>query len=749
MNNKQYNNVIEKTAKLSDTDMNDSLALTRDTLNNMGVPLPQGELKEVSEILSTDDYMYWRACSAEDAQLFANDGIAAIAVSDSNIAILTAETDNPTTISTDCPAETANVAMVSEVSYYAYSSGGTNTTTYPDITESGDYYCNNKQYGKYLRRLCDVITVSSGTISELQDSIVWRIEKHEDGYYTIRINGTSKYLSTNGNAVRLSVVSGVIPSECKWIRSVNRKGGGGVFFKNVSHQKFLACNSSGLTMKTSVGEIDTATYYSCVWRIANTSYYGNTGTEEKQELTSNFSLDFSDFAVGDIVSPEVDTPNEVLWASAEDFEFSAPSEYIQIDETKHTLKAIKSGNVLITVTHKVTGISKNIPFEIHKAAIIIVPGIMGSILVSGSNSNFPSGTVLWDLSLVDDLQNKRISLSEIKNRIYELLCDSDGSSIANVLALNNNYGTGEIYKPLYDFLQNHFGAMYDVKFFAYDWRLSNEDSAQKLDEFIQNNSFKRVVLVCHSMGGLVASSYLTIGEQQRKSVQKLVMLGSPLLGTSVVPYLWGSENINATGILDSFALNDFWDSVLDFVAFFYNVLDTFIGNFSSLYEMFPSKKYFDPEYANRSYLISSIIGIAPLECTTYAETKIRLEAYLPKYNKTLATKAEQLHDSFYTAYDQHITYKVDSYYIAGYNLDTIDKIETTGLNWSVDSYTTDGDGTVAKWSATLGDKYANKTYFVENVGHIDLINNHNVKTFIKNIINNDTSTSQFDNIFAQ
>ena len=367
MNNKQYNNVIEKTAKLSETDMNDSLALTRDTLNNMGVPLPQGELKEVSEILSTNDYMYWRACSAEDAQAFANEGIAASAVSDSNIAILTAETDNPTTTRTVSATETANVSTVSEVSYYAYSSGGTNTTTYPDTTESGDYYCNNKQYGKYLRTLCDVITVSSGTLSELKDSIVWRIDKQDDGYYTIKINGTSKYLSTNGTAVRLTVVSDVIPAECKWIRSINREGGG-VFWENACHQKFLACNSSGLTMKTSVGEIGTATYYSCVWRIVSTSAYGNTSEYQYRELDSSFSIPNLKIAVGKPSSATITaSPFNALWITPRDFTYSFDSDKISISEGKIT--GYKKGTISVVATHKVTNLKT--AFIITVSALLI------------------------------------------------------------------------------------------------------------------------------------------------------------------------------------------------------------------------------------------------------------------------------------------------------------------------------------------------------------------------------------------
>lgn len=348
MNNKQYNNVIEKTAKLSETDLNDNLSLTRDTLNNMGVPLPQGELKEVSEILSTNDYMYWRACSAEDAQAFANDGIAAIAVSDSNIAILTAETDNPTTISTDCTAETANVAMVSEASYYAYSSGGTNTTIYPDTTESADYYFNNKQYGKYLRRRCDLVDVSSGTLAELQDSIIWRLEKHEDGYYTIKINGTSKYLSSNGNTVRLAVVSDVIPSECKWTYSINKNGGGGVFLKNAGHQKFLACDSSGLTVKASVGESGTETYYSCVWRMLDISF-----ADVNRELTSAFSISDCVVGVGETCSPKINkSPSNAYWADASDFDYTFDTDKIEINSGKITGK--KRGHASVTGTHKIT-----------------------------------------------------------------------------------------------------------------------------------------------------------------------------------------------------------------------------------------------------------------------------------------------------------------------------------------------------------------------------------------------------------
>ena len=76
MNKKQYNNVIENTLKHEHTD--DSLSIARTIFHNMGVALPQGDIRTVYETVKTNNYMGWKSCTMQEAQAAANKGVASI-----------------------------------------------------------------------------------------------------------------------------------------------------------------------------------------------------------------------------------------------------------------------------------------------------------------------------------------------------------------------------------------------------------------------------------------------------------------------------------------------------------------------------------------------------------------------------------------------------------------------------------------------------------------------------------------------
>ena len=144
MNKKQYNNVIENTLKHEQTD--DSLATAKAIFDNMGVALPQGDIKTVYETIKTNNYMGWKSCTMQEAQAAANNGTAAIGVSEERIVLLAA-TDEEQPV-----AETASVMTLDEntsayamdgMRYYVYGYGTTSTTNTPnypyvDIPQDGD-----------------------------------------------------------------------------------------------------------------------------------------------------------------------------------------------------------------------------------------------------------------------------------------------------------------------------------------------------------------------------------------------------------------------------------------------------------------------------------------------------------------------------------------------------------------------------------------------------------------------------------
>ena len=137
MNKKQYNNVIDYTLKHEQTE--DSLATARAIFDNMGVALPQGDMKTVYETIETGNYMGWAPCTMQEAQATADNGTAAIGISEDRIVVLSA-TDEEEPV-----AQTASVMTLSEntsayavdgLQYYTYGNG--KTCPYVDIPQSGN-----------------------------------------------------------------------------------------------------------------------------------------------------------------------------------------------------------------------------------------------------------------------------------------------------------------------------------------------------------------------------------------------------------------------------------------------------------------------------------------------------------------------------------------------------------------------------------------------------------------------------------
>ncbi|MCD6225890.1 alpha/beta fold hydrolase, partial [bacterium] len=88
-----------------------------------------------------------------------------------------------------------------------------------------------------------------------------------------------------------------------------------------------------------------------------------------------------------------------------------------------------------------------------------------------------------------------------------------------------------IYENLTNTLkENGYQEGKDLFVFNYDWRQPVKDSAQDLANFIQNNipEDKKVILIGHSLGGLVSRSYWQEFNQQK--VKKIITLGSPHQG---------------------------------------------------------------------------------------------------------------------------------------------------------------------------------------------------------------------------
>ncbi len=91
------------------------------------------------------------------------------------------------------------------------------------------------------------------------------------------------------------------------------------------------------------------------------------------------------------------------------------------------------------------------------------------------------------------------------------------------------------------------GYEYEKNFFwgFYDWRLSNSESASQylkklIDEIKAKNAHFEVNLLAHSMGGLMARSYVQ-SDYFGEDVNRLVTLGTPHWGSSDIYAIWENE----------------------------------------------------------------------------------------------------------------------------------------------------------------------------------------------------------------
>jgi len=97
----------------------------------------------------------------------------------------------------------------------------------------------------------------------------------------------------------------------------------------------------------------------------------------------------------------------------------------------------------------------------------------------------------------------------------------------------DNYGMLNYYREMYRFFANNSffpHNRYEVILFTYDWRLSSEHTAELLEHRLRGK--EDVVLVAHSMGGLVASSFLARSQFNRNRVNGFYAFGTPFLGSS-------------------------------------------------------------------------------------------------------------------------------------------------------------------------------------------------------------------------
>lgn len=225
--------------------------------------------------------------------------------------------------------------------------------------------------------------------------------------------------------------------------------------------------------------------------------------------------------------------------------------------------------------------------------IVFVPGIMGSTLRANRNSDDLWPGQVWgtDHSILSNAPgvNHGIFSPDV---IRQYVTDFYGPLLDAL-----EYGNDSTFiNPEYDVAgdpMRRTAAGCDLSqakddptmfVFAYDWRLSNKESAARLKDYIacihRFYPGAKVNIVAHSMGGLVARRYVL--DTPNHFVRRLITIGTPWLGAPKFLHVLETGDLGLLRVL-------LWPQEVR------RLLYTFPGS----HELLPSATYFD--YARRSH----------------------------------------------------------------------------------------------------------------------------------------------------
>lgn len=590
----------------------------------------------------------------------------------------------------------------------------TTATVSTGVNISGVYKLKNVNSDKYATVRMGHITSGTQIMQyggcNYERPMQWKIKHIGNGKHTIRpmhkLNLAMTATSSSAVCVKDigDVDSSCISGQSLW---TIEKTDSGYRFRNVAYSSCVLATIAGNKEEYSNLQLATSTdgAKNQIWTLTNLG-----AVQDKILLYKSVWETYADSGVptrsldrGDSVQIDV-----ALYSDddiRQQFDWSSNNSIVTVSNTgKVTVNG--SGLATIKIKHKYkTSLSRELKIAVDfpNKAIIIVPGVMGSqIFAKGKitvesqglgdfSNDFADGTRLWDpatsaIALVDE-------------KIRALGQDSSGTprystKVSSPVINNRNsdkfqYGATDIYRKLYNTLYDKFKSSgYDIVLYEYDWRKDPYETAKLLDAFITERQYGDIVFVSHSMGGIVSSYYLSLGELQRFRVDKHISIGTPYLGSVEMPDLFVTGAIREK-FFENWIVSDAVTEV--------------IPNIPAIYALFPFSQHFEEYLSYRSSPSTTS------QCDNYEDTMAVLKERMANWNTSMANNAIANRSRLFLSSGKHITTLVNSYYIVGSGVQTTyavcglpenltSKTPFAGFTLSKNSK---GDGTVTEHSATI------------------------------------------------
>ena len=225
-----------------------------------------------------------------------------------------------------------------------------------------------------------------------------------------------------------------------------------------------------------------------------------------------------------------------------------------------------------------------------KKAIYILPGFMESRLFSQKLG----GIEIWvaAVGLLSELATDKLGMRA------ELVNNPQGTGMTAYANRNiDKTGLLMMFAPMIASLRtclalNGLSQEYAVEFFSYNWLQDLNVTAQELAADINAKGYEKVILIAHSNGGLLASTYVAQSAVNKDKVEKCICLATPFTGTHITYEAMetGGVNLLAGSILT--ALLD-----IGYDIFVRPISKKWVKNWSSnapnMYQLSPSREYIE------------------------------------------------------------------------------------------------------------------------------------------------------------